>query len=151
MLNRRILNAAAGVVLAAGAAAAAVWIIPEQAAPGDEGEIAPALLPILAAVVIAVFALVQVITTLLNKTSDDPQGFDYKSAVFTIAASVGLAITITMLFWAGFRIGGIIAIAVIGFAMRPTPTVAVWLVVVATALPLATYALAWHGLRLSLP
>ena len=38
---------------AAVAACAALWVIPEQAAPGDEGEIAPALLPVLAAAVIA--------------------------------------------------------------------------------------------------
>ena len=81
-MTRQQLNAAAGFVLAAVAIVAAIWVIPEQAVPGDEGEIAPALLPILAAVVIAVFAVVQAISTMLAR---DSEGNEFDASMVLIA------------------------------------------------------------------
>ena len=150
MSARRRLDVAAGLVLAAAAAAAALWVIPEQAVPGDEGEIAPALLPTLAAVAVAVFALVQALATALGR-SGEPVDFDGRAVLFAVAATAALAAAVALIAWAGFRVGGVVAIAAIGLAMRPARSVAVWLLVVAAVLPLATYALAWHGLRLALP
>ena len=132
MGQRRALDVTAGLVLRC-AAAAAVWIIPEQAAPGDEGEIAPALLPTLAATVVAVFALVQSISRASSQSEDESE-FDARAALFALIATSVLAIM-----WMGFRVGGIIAIATVGFAMRPAKTMAIWLIVVAISLPLATY------------
>ena len=119
MGRRHALDVTAGLVLAVGAAAAAVWIIPEQAAPGDEGEIAPALLPILAAAVVAVFALVQAISRAFSKSEGESE-FDARAAVFALVATFGLAASVLVIMWMGFRVGGIIAIATVGFAMRPT-------------------------------
>ena len=150
MDQRRALDVTAGLVLAVGAAVAAVWIIPEQAAPGDEGEIAPALLPILAAAVVAVFALVQSISRAVSQSEDESE-FDARAALFALIATFGLAASVLVIMWMGFRVGGIVAIATVGFAMRPTKTMAIWLMVVAISLPLATYTLAWHGLRMALP
>tara|TARA_B100000676_G_scaffold228202_1_gene226327 strand:+ start:1071 stop:1523 length:453 start_codon:yes stop_codon:yes gene_type:complete len=148
--QRYALDVTAGLVLAVGAAAAAVWIIPEQAAPGDEGEIAPALLPTLAAAVVAVFALVQAISQAFSKSEGESE-FDARDAVFALVATFGLAASVLVIMWMGFRVGGIIAIASVGFAMRPTRKMAIWLIVVALSLPLATYTLAWYGLRMALP
>ena len=150
MTKRRIVNSAAGVILAAGAAAAAIWVIPEQAAPGDEGEVAPALLPIIAAVVVVIFALVQAVTTALGRSGNDNE-FDARSALFAVIAAVALGATVLLFMWVGFRIGGIIAIAAIGLAMLPTRRVAIWLLTIAVVLPIAAHTLAWHGLRLALP
>ena len=51
----------------------------------------------------------------------------------------------------GYIAGGVLCILAIGAAMRPKGTIWLWLVVVAVGLPLATFYLTWHGLRLSLP
>ena len=150
MVQRRTIDVAAGLVLAAFAAVAAVWVIPGQAAPGDEGEIAPALLPIVAAGTIALFALVQAATTYLGHAAERVD-FDSRAALFAVVAAVGLAGIVLVFMWFGFRTGGIVAIVAIGLAMRPPRALLIWLGIVAIALPVATYTLAWHGLRLALP
>ncbi|NKC17081.1 MAG: hypothetical protein GKR94_34260 [Gammaproteobacteria bacterium] len=132
------------------AAAAAIWVIPEQAAPGDDGEIAPVLLPIVAAVVIAIFAIIQALSNALGRAAE-PVDFDTRSVLFSLVAVAALAAAVGLFAWFGFRIGGAMAIAAIGLAMRPPLRIAGWLIAVAIVLPLAAYTLAWHGLRLALP
>ena len=149
-MQRQTVNTVAGLVLAAAAAAAAIWVIPEQAAPGDEDEIAPALLPIVAAVTIAVFAVVQAVSTALGRGAE-PVEFDARSALFALVSLAGLGACAAMFMWLGFRAGGAIAIIAIGLAMKPSLGVLGWLTAVAIALPVGAYMLAWHGLRLALP
>lgn len=149
-MQRQTVNTAAGLLLAVVAAGAALWVIPEQAAPGDEGEIAPALLPIVAAVTIAVFAVVQAVSTALGRGAE-PVEFDGRSALFALVALAALAVCVALMMWLGFRAGGAIAIAAIGIAMKPSLKIAGWLAAVAIILPLGAYMLAWHGLRLALP
>ena len=99
---------------------------------------------------VAVFALVQAISRALSKPESESD-FDARAALFALIATFGLAASVLVIMWMGFRVGGIVAIATVGFAMRPTKTMAIWLMVVAISLPLATYTLAWHGLRMALP
>ena len=99
---------------------------------------------------VAVFALVQSISRALSQSEDESE-VDARAALFALIATFGLAASVLAIMWMGFRVGGIIAIATVGFAMRPTKTMAIWLIVVAISLPLATYTLAWHGLRMALP
>ena len=128
----------------------AVWVIPVESFPGDPGEMASSFLPTIAAVVIVALAGFQTVIAGLGRKAPTP-GFDRFSILFIIASAVVFGLVIAFIMNFGFIIGGIASIALIGFIMRPKGTERWWLLAIAIALPLGSYLLAWHGLRLSLP
>ncbi len=139
-----------GLILVLFGSVLAIWVIPVEAFPGDPGEMAPAFLPTVAAVVIVVLAGFQTIIAGGGRKTPPPD-FDGFSVLFLIASAAvfGLVIALIMIF--GFTAGGISSIALIGFLMRPKRSERWWLLAIAVTLPLGSYLLAWHGLRLSLP
>ncbi|MDP7641530.1 MAG: tripartite tricarboxylate transporter TctB family protein [Alphaproteobacteria bacterium] len=128
----------------------AVWVIPAEAFPGDPDEMAPAFLPTVAAVVIVALAGVQTVVAGVGREPPPPD-FDRFSVVFLIASAAVFGLVIALIMNFGFIVGGISSITLIGFIMRPKGSERWWLLAIAVALPLGSYMLAWHGLRLSLP
>ena len=134
--------------------AAIFLVIPGQTVPGDEGEIAPALLPTVAMWMVVVCALWQIIDALVR--ADDggdagAGGLDPFAAVFLVVAGAGLAVIVGVLAGLGYLVGGIVITLAIGFAMRPAGAQRWWLIAIAVVLPVAIHLLAWQGLRLALP
>ncbi|MBT3915880.1 MAG: hypothetical protein HOF23_05860 [Rhodospirillaceae bacterium] len=128
----------------------AVWVIPVESFPGDPGEMAPAFLPTVAAVIVVALAGFQTVIAVVGRKTP-PLEFDKFSILFLIASAVVFGVVIALIMNLGFILGGISSIALIGFIMRPKGSERWWLLAIAVALPLSSYLLAWHGLRLSLP
>ena len=143
-------DALVGIGLALVAGAAAIWVIPNQAVPGDEGEIAPAMLPLVAATLIAGLGIIQAVIPFVSR-SDAPAPFDLKSFGFAVMATMYLGLALLALSTIGYWGGGIVIILAAGIAMRPQGSARIWMILIALALPSATFYLAWHGLRLALP
>ena len=146
----RFADLISGPVLVLFGSVLAVWVIPVEAVPGDPGEIAPAFLPTVAAVVIAVLAGFQTVIAGMGRKKT-PSDFDGSSVLFLLASAVVFGLVIALIMNFGFIIGGISSTALIGFLMRPKGSERWWLLIIAVTLPLGSYQLAWHGLRLSLP
>jgi len=128
----------------------AIWVIPVESVPGDPDEMAPAFLPTVAALIIVVLAGFQTVIAGVGQKVPPPD-FDRFSVLFLIASAVVFGLVIALIMNLGFIGGGISSIALIGFIMRPKGSERWWLLAIAVALPLGSYLLAWHGLRLSLP
>lgn len=140
------LEIASGLVLAVAGLALAVWVIPAQSVPGDEGEIAPAFMPTAAALTFVALGVLQAIAGWRHAP-----GADAGWGRYLLAAGVGLALATALIAWTGFVIGGAVSVLTLGLLMGARGSARWWLIGVALALPLLTHTLAWHGLRLALP
>ena len=115
----------------------AIWVIPPESFPGDPGEMAPAFLPTVAAVVIVTLAGFQTVIAGVGQKVPTP-GFDRFSILFIIASSAVFGLVVAMIMNFGFIAGGISSIALIGFIMRPKGSERWWLLAIAVALPLGS-------------
>ncbi|MAG98240.1 MAG: tripartite tricarboxylate transporter TctB family protein [Alphaproteobacteria bacterium] len=139
-----------GPILAVVGLVLALWVIPIESVPGDEGEIAPAFMPTAVVTVIVVLAILQTIVAGFAGKRSVP-AIDRFSALFVVASAVLLTLALAATAALGFVIGGTATIIFIGFLMRPTGAARGWLIAVAVAFPLGSYYLVWYGLRLALP
>ena len=140
----------AALVLAVFALIGIFWAVPRETVEGDPGEIAPAVVPVVALWVIFACAIWQGATSLANRARASGE-FDRFSLGFLVISAAVLMAALGAIWGFGYIAGGVLCILAIGAAMRPKGTIWLWLVVVAVGLPLATFYLTWHGLRLSLP
>ncbi len=135
-------------------------VIPAETVPGDEGEIAPALLSTAAMTVIAVLGFLIFLSALRRRPDSglvaDSMAVDWGAVRFFFAVALGLSAAWLAVWALGFVASGILI--VIGFALfllRGIPwrdwRLAVSITLVAVTVPVAIYLLVWHGLRLSLP
>jgi ABC-type transport system involved in multi-copper enzyme maturation permease subunit len=146
----RIADLISGLVLAAAGLVIAIWVIPAENVAGEAGEFSSAFLPGLAMISIAGLAVLQAGLAGFGRATGRPP-IDRFSALFIIAASGVLALALWLIATFGFVIGGMVLIGGVGLAMFPSRRARWWLLAVAIALPVGSYALAWYGLRLSLP
>lgn len=138
---------ASGVILALAGLVLAIWVIPMESAPGDEGEIAPGFMPSAAAITLVLLGALLALSALRADAQDaGPVGW-----LFLLGAAVGLAASVGVIAVTGFKIGGAVTVATLGFIMGARGAARWWMLAIAIALPVLTHTLAWHGLRLALP
>lgn len=155
----RLADLITGAVLAISGVVFLFWIIPLETVPGDEGEIAPALMPMAAMTVMTVLGLVIFGSALWrrpgSRSASASMAVDWGSVRFFFSVAIGLFGALAAVWLLGFVLSGILI--VLGFAFFLARDfwrqwrLAASVVLVALAVPVAIYYLAWHGLRLSLP
>ena len=84
----------------------AVWVIPVESFPGDPGEMAPAFLPTVAAVIVVALAGFQTVLAVVGR-KPPPLEFDKFSILFLIASAVVFGVVIALIMNLGFILGGI--------------------------------------------
>ena len=155
----RLADLISGAVLTIAGAVFLFWIIPMETVPGDEGEIAPSLLPTAAMTVLTVLGLVIFVSALRRRAGEQGPStllaVDWSSLRFFFLMAAGLFASLAAVWLLGFIFGGILI--VLGFALFLARNfwrerrLAISIVLVSLTVPAAIYYLAWHGLRLSLP
>lgn len=134
-----------------------VWVIPAETFSGDEGEIAPAFVPSVTMIVIGVLGALLVLARLpvlmrylggLAGTLD-AQPFDRVSLKVIFITGAGLFAALAV--FAGFGYIAMGIATVIAFSLYLGRTNWVALAVVAALVPVGTYFVVLHALRVAMP
>lgn len=155
----RLANLITGAALAVTSVVFMFWIIPAETVPGDEGEIAPALLPMAAMTVMGVLGAWVFVSALWRRPGSPAEegsfSINWPSVRFFFAVAGLLFGALAAVEYLGFIASG--ALIVIGFALflernfKQERWIGVSVVLVAATVPVTIYFLASYGLRLSLP
>ena len=143
-------RAAAGAVWLATGVLFVSWIIPAETYSGDPGELAPAALPLVSMGLVAVLGLIEALRGAAGMVGAARGArVDRYALGFFAGAAVSLAVALALLRSFGFIAGGTAIITGLALALGERN----WLrlALVGGGVPVLLWALAFYGLRISLP